>query len=116
LILASVFLGVVGQLTLKGSLNQSAVTTASGTGGERFLRRIATSPGIWAGLAIYGVGTFFWLIALSQVELGYAYPFLSLSYVLILLASAALFGEQLSWWRLGGVVVICLGVYVVASG
>jgi drug/metabolite transporter (DMT)-like permease len=114
LILTSVILAVIGQLTLKGALNRSTATVGAHMQGS--LRRIAASPGIWAGLGIYGVGTFFWLVALSQVELGYAYPFLSLSYVLILIASAALFREQLSLWRLGGVLVICLGVYIVASG
>ena len=54
--------------------------------------------------------------ALSQVELGYAYPFISLSYVLILIASKALFGEELSAMKLFGVASICLGVLVIAGG
>ena len=115
LILASVALGVVGQLALKAAMSNVGPLAVGGSlRGPIF--RMATSPGVWLGLAIYGLGTFLWLIALSQVELGYAYPFLSLSYVLILVASWLLFREAMSWWRLGGVAAICVGVYIAAGG
>ena len=58
---------------------------------------------------------FCWLVALSRVELSYAYPFISLSYVLVLLASTTLFKEQVSPLRMLGVAAICLGIYVVAG-
>jgi drug/metabolite transporter (DMT)-like permease len=77
--------------------------------------RIATSPWVILGLAIYASGTFFWLVALSRVELSFAYPFASLSYVLILAASWAFLGETVSLLRLAGVVTICLGVLIVSQ-
>jgi multidrug transporter EmrE-like cation transporter len=116
LIVTSVALGVVGQLMLKSAISRGTGQLVALVGPATAISRIATNPGIWAGLAVYGVGTFLWLVALSQVELGYAYPFISLSYVLILVASWALFGEGLSWWKVGGVAAICLGVCVVAAG
>lgn len=115
-ILASVSLGVVGQLVLKAAVARIG-PLALGDG--RVLKvawRVFSAPGVWAGLSLYGVGTLFWLVALSRVDLGYAYPFISLSYVLILLASWWFLGEEVSPLRLVGVAVICLGVYVVAAG
>jgi multidrug transporter EmrE-like cation transporter len=116
LILSSVLLGVVGQLILKSAvlgigplyLGQSSVVAVAW--------RVFSRVGIWAGLGLYGVSTFFWLVALSQVELGYAYPFISLTYVFILAASWALFKETVSLLRVLGVFVICFGVYAVAIG
>jgi drug/metabolite transporter (DMT)-like permease len=116
LIIVSVTLGVVGQLILKAAISRGTGALIPTGGPVAAIGRIVANPGIWAGLAVYGAGTFFWLVALSRVELGYAYPFISLSYVLILLASWTLFGEKLSWWRVGGVAAICFGVYVVAAG
>lgn len=113
LIVASVLLGVVGQLTLKAGLTRTGALPV-GDGVLQVLRRMAAQPAIIGGLLVFGVGTSFWLLALSQVELSYAYPFLSLSYVLILASSWAVFGEVISWWRLLGVVSICLGVCVAA--
>ena len=115
LVLLSVFLSVAGQLFLKTGMGRIGPLGLDG-GPVRAVLGIARQPFVWGGLALYGVGTFFWLIALSRVQLSYAYPFLSLSYVLVLLSSWIVFREEMSWWRLGGVVAICLGVYAVAGG
>jgi multidrug transporter EmrE-like cation transporter len=116
LILASVTLSVAGQLVLKSGVDRLGSLSLSRGGAIVAAARLVTNPLIWLGFAIYGVGTFFWLAALSRVELGYAYPFLSLSYVLVMLASWLFFREELSVSRCLGVAVICLGVYAVAGG
>ena len=113
LILASVALGVVGQLALKVGVTRLGVLSV----GDRGVAvRLMSKPLIWVGLGVYGLGTFFWLAALSRVELGYAYPFLSLSYVLVVFASWLFLRERLSTTRLLGVAVICVGVCAVAGG
>ena len=118
-ILASVVLGVVGQLVLKAGVSRIGPLALAGGGVGPLLRtawRIGSAPPIWGGLGIYGVSLVLWLVALSQVELSYAYPFISLSYVLVLVASWAVFRERLSMWRLLGVAAICCGVAAVAAG
>ena len=78
------------------------------------LWRIATNPYVITGLAIYVSGTVFWLVTLSRVELSYAYPFVSLSYLVMLAASWALFGEDISFKRLLGTLVVCGGVLIIS--
>ena len=115
-ILGSVLFGVVGQLVLKAGVSSLGPI---GLGGNRLVAtilRVLLQPLVMAGFALYGLGMVCWLIALSQVELGYAYPFISLSYVLILIASRVLFREELSGMKLFGVASICLGVIVIAGG
>jgi drug/metabolite transporter (DMT)-like permease len=68
-----------------------------------------------AGLAIYLGGTVFWLTALSRVDLSYAYPFASLSYVVMLIASWALFKENITPLRLVGTLVACAGVFLISQ-
>jgi drug/metabolite transporter (DMT)-like permease len=115
-VLLSVMIGVVGQLTLKTAM------TGVGPLGLRDGQLITTvtaigfNPRVWAGLGLYGFSLLFWLVGLSRVELGYAFPFLSLSYVFILLFSWVLLREQVGWMRLLGVASICLGVSIVAAG
>jgi drug/metabolite transporter (DMT)-like permease len=65
-------------------------------------------------VVIYAFSVLFWLVGLSRVPLSYAYPFLSLSYVVILAASYFVLGEQVSVLRLAGVGLICGGVISVA--
>ena len=86
-IMISVIGGAVGQILLKkGMGSMGPLTLSLGKLGE-VLWRIGTNPYVIAGLAIYVTGTVFWLVALSRVDLSYAYPFASLSYVVMLAAA-----------------------------
>ena len=55
-----------------------------------------------------------WMVVLSRLEVGYAYPFLSLGYVVAAVAGYYFLGESLSILRIAGILVICLGVFMVA--
>jgi drug/metabolite transporter (DMT)-like permease len=59
------------------------------------------------------IGTIFWLAALSRVELSYAYPFASLTYVIMLVASWQMFDEKISLSRVLGTLVIGIGVLLI---
>ena len=56
------------------------------------------------------------LYVLSKVELSFAYPFLSLAYVAVAVASWWLFAEDLNAWRVGGIALICAGTVLIAHG
>ncbi|MCC6177937.1 MAG: EamA family transporter [Chloroflexi bacterium] len=115
-LLSSVAVGVVGQFVLKAAMRRAGpLALRDGRAGSA-ASAIVWNPLVWAGLSLYGISMVCWLIGLSQVELSYAFPFLSLSYVLILLGSRSLLGESIGWSRLVGVLAICLGVYAVAAG
>jgi multidrug transporter EmrE-like cation transporter len=48
------------------------------------------------------------------MEISYAYPFMALSYALVALFSMWIFHDHLSVLRWVGIVVICLGVFLVS--
>ena len=113
-ILVSVVLGAVGQILLKKGMGSMGPLTLSAGQLGSILWRIVTNPYVVIGLGIYVCGTLFWLMALSRVDLSYAYPFASLSYVVMLVASWQLFSENISPLRLAGTLVICLGVLLIS--
>ena len=113
-IITSIVLGVVGQLFIKQGLRSLGGLNFSGGLISSYLK-IFVSPFIAVGLSVYFLGVFFWLYALSKVELSFAYPFVSLSYVLVLLFSWVFLGEQISLVRWAGVVIICLGVVLISK-
>jgi drug/metabolite transporter (DMT)-like permease len=75
---------------------------------------MATNPYVVLGLSVYLCSTIFWLTALSRVNLSFAYPFASLSYVLMLIVSWQLFKEDISLLRLTGSLVIGFGVFLIS--
>ncbi len=109
-ILISVLGGALGQVLLKKGMGSMGPLTISVAQIGPVLWRIATNPFVILGLAIYVGSTLFWLVALSRVDLSYAYPFASLSYLFMLAASWLLFKEDLSLARLLGTTVVCAGV------
>ena len=113
-ILVSVLLGAVGQVMPKRGMSTMGPLTLSAQGLFPMLWRIATNLYVVGGLAIYVSGTLFWLMALSRVELSYAYPFASLSYILMLAASWFLFRENITAVRLLGTVVVGIGVFLIS--
>lgn len=80
-----------------------------------FLRVIFT-PYIFLGLSLFVVSFFLWVKVLTQTELSYAYPLVSLSYVFVTLSSCLLFKESLSFTKVIGLILIVIGVSVVVRG
>jgi drug/metabolite transporter (DMT)-like permease len=75
---------------------------------------MATNPLLLIGLVIYAASTFLWLISLSKADLSFAYPFLSLTYFVVLLGGAVLFAEQITVARVAGFIVVIIGLLIVA--
>jgi drug/metabolite transporter (DMT)-like permease len=115
-VILSVMIGVVGQLTLKTAMTSVGPLGLREGQLAKTVTAIGLNPRVWAGLGLYGFSLLFWLVGLSRVELGYAFPFLSLSYVFILVFSRLLLGETIGRMRLLGVLAICVGVSIVAAG
>ncbi len=110
LILTSVLLSSLGQLSFKAGLNIIGELQIS----LDMIIQLITTPYILVGLAFFGISALLWLVALMETDLSFAYPFLSLNYVAILIGGTLLYGEQLSPLRLLSVGLIILGLFTIA--
>jgi len=88
----------------------AAVSAARQPAGSHFLRRLITRKETWWAVVSLATGTFFWLAVLYRMEVSKALPFLSLSSVLVLLASRYYLGETIGRATWAGVVVIVIGI------
>lgn len=52
---------------------------------------------------------------MSKFDLSFAYPFMSLSFVLVLALSVLLFGETLTLGKVVGITFIIIGVFATAK-
>jgi multidrug transporter EmrE-like cation transporter len=66
------------------------------------------------GLVSYVVSVAVWLLVLARVEVSYAYPFLSVGYVVVTLMGYFFFQESLSWMRGMGISIIIIGVLLLS--
>lgn len=117
LVIVSVGLAVAAQLTLKTAMNSVVADADSGRWSPlHVLLRAAAFPGVWWGLALFGVSAVFWLLALSRIPLSFAYPLVGTSYVLLLGFAKVVLHEHvpLSAWI--GAALISLGIGVIGIG
>ena len=113
-ILISVITSTFGQLMLKKGMAAMGEVTFSVNQLPSIIWKMGPNPYVFFGLVIYLAGTVFWLAALSHVDLSYAYPFASLSYIIMLVAAWLLFDEKIAVSRLIGTCVIGIGVLLIS--
>jgi len=113
-ILVAVVASAAGQVLLKMGMNRAGALTLGFDTIVATLWKIGTNPYIAIGLLIYVTGTVFWLAALSRVDLSYAYPFASLSYLVMLLAGWSVFDENINLVRIAGTLVVATGVLIIS--
>ncbi|MSQ15068.1 MAG: multidrug resistance protein [Dehalococcoidia bacterium] len=113
-LLVAVTFSAVGELLLKHGMNKVGVLSLQPEQILPSLLKVFTTPPIVLGFSSIFLGSIFWLAVISRVPLSYAYPMLSTSYVIVVVASWLLLGEQLTQMRIAGVLVICAGVAIVS--
>ena len=114
LILAVVTTNAMSQILLKQGMNTIGTFGFEGGSLLRMLPVVALNPYVVGGLAVLVFSMGLHLMALSRVELSFAYPFLSVSYILVLIAGYVWFGESINASRIIGVAFICVGTFFVA--
>ena len=114
LIVTIVVLGALGQLSMKkgmasvGSISLTLSTVVVS------VTRMLTSPFVLLGLFLYAISAIFWLTVLSRVDLSYAYPMISIGYVLVMALSWIFLNERFAFIRILGVALICGGVFLIS--
>lgn len=114
LIMVDVALNVVGQLSLKYGMSKLGNFALSWSTLPPVFVRAAFNPYVCLGLLCYGLGFLVWLVVLAKAEVSYAYPLISLGYVFTAILARLLIGETVTMTRMTGIMIICLGVFLVA--
>lgn len=81
-----------------------------------FLAGLLVNPWIVSALAASLLAALAWMAAMTKLDLSYAYPFTSLAFVLVALASVVVFHEPLTGPKIAGIALICLGIAVGSQG
>jgi len=113
LILLGVLLNAAAQLALKQGMRTIGSFAFSLESVIPIGARVALNPFIIVACICYVVSIIVWIMVLSRVEVSYAYPLLSIGYIVVALAGQALFGEVVGSVRWAGILIICLGVYLI---
>jgi drug/metabolite transporter (DMT)-like permease len=100
-----------GQVLLKFGMNLLAGQRVS----VQFFFKALTMWQVIAGLLCSVVGSLMWLVVISRFNLGFSNLVVSLTFVLVALASAVIFKEPMPLLKWMGAMLIVLGVFLVSQ-
>ena len=113
----SVLLSAVAQIFLKHGLNQVKSSRAGAAPASllSLILGVAGQVWIWLWAACFAVATGLWLLGVQRLDLSYAFPLLSIGYILVNLLSMIFFRERVDGMRWVAVCIISGGVLLIAS-
>ena len=115
-VLITVLLTVYGQIVIKWQVGQAGAFPADTYDRVHFLWTLLLNPWVASSFAAALVAALFWIVAMTKLQLSHAYPFVAVSFALVLLLSWALLNEPLTWQKVAGVILIACGVIISSQG
>ena len=112
-IFATIFLGVYSQLIIRWQVTLAGSLPLDYSGKIWFVARLLLNPWVISSIIATFMGGVSWMMAMAKFETSYAYPFISLQFVIILVAGVLMFGETFSFGKLIGTLLIMCGILIV---
>ncbi len=112
LLVSSVSLNAVAQVVLRKAMTVAVLPPFSQT--MQLGLALLGNVWLWAGGFCYILSIGIWLIVLSKVQVGAAYPMGSVGYIVAAIIGLLWLNEPLSLVRIVGLVLICGGVYLIS--
>mgnify|MGYP006283459915 FL=1 len=81
-----------------------------------YFLQVFTDPFIISGVISIIVAGLCWIAAMTKFDLSYAYPFVGLTFALVLIFSAIFFHEPINLYKIAGVIMIIAGIVVSSRG
>ena len=111
IIIIGVVFAALGQVSWKLGMNQAGPLTAPNLAG---IAAVLQNPYVLLGFVMYGLSTIFWLMALSRKDLSFVYPFISLTYIVVLVLSSLVLKESIGLYKIAGTLVIMIGLIIIS--
>ena len=111
-VLLTLILGVYGQLILKARILNAGIIPPDFHEKIVFIIKLLMDPRVLRALAGAFLASLCWMAAMARLPLSYAYPFTSLSFVMILILSSVFFNEPITIGKIIGLLFIISGIVI----
>lgn len=112
----TILLTCYGQLVIKWRISLHGAMPDGAFQKLVFLLSLYLDPYILSGFVGAVVAGLFWMATLMKLPLSHAYPFVALTFAIVLFGSVVFFHEPLTWPKIAGVSLIMIGIAVGSQG
>lgn len=109
----TILLTVYGQVIVKWQVSGMGELPPGIVEKITFVFKQYLNPWIISALLAAFLASASWIVAMTQLELSFAYPFMSLAFVLVLILSAAFLGEAFTLNKAIGTGIIIFGLVII---
>lgn len=116
MVMGTILFTVYGQLILKWQVDRAAATMDPATGKASVLISLLLRPWVISAFMAAFLASLCWMLALSKLSLSKAYPFMSLSFLLVSVFSVWLFNDSFNTYKSVGLLLVIAGLVVLSQG
>ena len=114
-IFGTVFFTVYGQIIFKWSIPRHGELPDAFPEKITFLFNLLLDPFVLSGFVSAFIAAFFWMAVMTKADVSFAYPFMSIAFVLVFLLAVILFDEPFTIQKIIGLALIVLGIIVTSQ-
>ena len=115
-IFITIALTVYGQLIIKWRMSLKGELPVEFIPKISFLVMNLFDPWIITGLAGAMIAAIAWMAAMTKLDLSHAYPFVSITFPVVIILSGLFFKEPVGLYKIAGALIIVFGVIVGSRG
>ena len=107
---------IYSQIIMKWQIDKAGISPSGVPEVISYVFQLLLNPWVISGAIATFLAGVAWLLAISRLDLSHAYPFISLTFIIMLFASAVLFNESFTWQKMVGSALITVGIILSSQG
>ena len=111
--IAAPLLAAVSQIIIKWQTNSAGNLPHGISNKMLFLAEFLIRPWVLFAILATFISGVCWIIAMTRLELSYAYPYVAAPFIIVPLMAILLFGESITIGKIGGGILIIAGITLV---
>lgn len=115
-IIGTIFCGVYSQLVMRWRVGLAGPMPAEMQDKIQFVLSLLLSPWVITAMATTFLGGITWMMAMTRFEISYAYPYISLVYLMVMAGGFMLFNETVTTAKIVGTIFVIVGIIIVSRG
>lgn len=113
-IASTIIFTVYSQLIMRWQVGIAGPLPSGALDKVHYMAGLLLNPWVMSGLVATFLAGISWMLAMTKFEISYAYPWVSLNFVLMLVFGVFLFGESFSMSKMLGTLLVMVGIVVLA--
>jgi multidrug transporter EmrE-like cation transporter len=112
-IICTIIFTVLSQVIIRSQVSQAGDLPLTLVGKVCFVIQLLLNPWVVTGIVCTLFAGISWMLTISRFEMSYAFPWMSLNYVLMLLLGILIFGESFNSAKIFGTLFIIFGTVLI---